>query len=81
MTRMELTSRVGTDGVLSIRLPIGLADADREVKITVEPVSPATDTAEESDWHRFLDETAGAWSGEKLVRPEQGEFEKRREWP
>ncbi len=34
MNRMILKSRVGTDGVLHVDIPIGVAEAGREVQIT-----------------------------------------------
>jgi len=81
MTRLELTSRVGADGTLTLRVPFGPADATREVKITVEPVSVPSPPLSQEEWKRFIEETAGCWSGEPLVRPEQGQFEDRLEWP
>ena len=78
MNRLVLHSRVGTDGVLQLDVPIGVADADREVEVTIEPVGPAPMTQEE--WRKFILETAGAWQGD-LERPAQGEFEVRDELP
>ncbi len=37
MTRMTLNARVGADGVL--HLPLGEAEANREVRVTIEPAS------------------------------------------
>ena len=53
---------------------VGPADADREVQVSVEPVAPAPLSPDE--WRRRILETAGKWEG-PLVRPEQGEYEKR----
>jgi hypothetical protein len=39
MTRMTLNVRVGANGVLHV--PLGLAEANREVRVTVEPAGPA----------------------------------------
>ena len=78
MNRIVLHSRVGTDGVLQLTVPIGVAEADREVEVTIEPAAPSTMTQEE--WHKFILETAGAWQGD-LERPAQGEFELRDELP
>ena len=81
VTRIELKSRVGPDGVLTLKVPIGKEDANREVVVTVQPVAkPAEVTFDREEWKRFIEETAGCWQGEPLVRPEQGEFEKREEW-
>jgi hypothetical protein len=73
MDRIVLKSRVGSNGVLQLSVPVGQADADREVRVTVEPVG-APPSPEE--WRRRVLETAGKWQG-PLARPEQGEFEQR----
>jgi hypothetical protein len=74
MTRIVLTSRVGSNGILQLTLPVGQAEADREVQITVEPIPAPVLSPEE--WRRRILETAGKWQGE-FERPEQGEFEER----
>jgi hypothetical protein len=40
MNRMVVKSRVGSDGVLHLALPVGVEEADKEVQITVEPITP-----------------------------------------
>jgi hypothetical protein len=45
----------------------------------VESVAPRS-TMTQEEWQKFIAETAGSWEGE-FERPEQGEFEKRDEWP
>ncbi len=75
MNRMVLHSRVGSDGVLHITVPIGQEEADREVQVTIDPLPPKM-TQEE--WRAFVLSTAGAWQGD-LERPEQGEYEVRDE--
>ena len=77
MKRMVLHSRVGSDGVLHVTVPIGKEDADREVRVTIDPVPPPM-TPEE--WQQFILSTAGAWQGD-LERPEQGEYDVRDELP
>jgi hypothetical protein len=62
MTRIELKSRIGPDGTLTLKLPVGVAEANREVLVTVEPVdetgrSPVLDPKQ---WRRFVEETAGS---------------------
>jgi hypothetical protein len=81
MTCIELRSRVGPDGMLTLRIPVGTAEANQEVIVSVRSAAnKSRATADATDWKRFVDETAGRWQGEPLVRPEQGEFEKRKEW-
>ncbi len=81
MDRIVLHSRVGTNGILQLAVPIGPADADREVEVTIAPAEPKHRTvSEQEEWRRFVLETAGAWQGD-LVRPEQGDYEQRDELP
>jgi hypothetical protein len=74
MNRIVVKSRVGSNGVLQLTLPVGPADADREVQITIEPVG--TPVLSPDEWRQRILETAGKWQGE-LERPEQGEYEQR----
>jgi hypothetical protein len=73
---MVVKSKVGPDGVLQLNVPVGPADANREVQVTIEPASPTHTTQEE--WREFIRTTAGAWQG-GFERPPQGEYEKRDE--
>ncbi len=74
MDRIVVKTQVGSNGILQLTLPVGLADANREVQVTVEPTNPATLSPDE--WRRGILETAGKWQGE-FERPEQGEYEQR----
>jgi hypothetical protein len=74
MNRIIVKSRVDSNGILNLALPVGPADADREVQITVEPVGPPALSLDE--WRRGILETAGKWQGD-FERPEQGEYERR----
>lgn len=74
MNRIVITSKVGSDGVLHLDLPVGQAEADREVQVTVESVQPPSMTQEE--WRAFILSTAGTWQGE-FERPPQGDYEQR----
>jgi hypothetical protein len=77
VNRIVLHSRVGADGVLQLTVPIGAADAEREVEVTIEPTGPRSQTdTQREEWRQFVLETAGAWQGD-LERPEQGEYEQR----
>ncbi len=81
MNRMVLHSRVGSDGVLHITVPIGEEDADREVQVTIDPgrVGPPSMTQEE--WRDFVLGTAGSITDPSFARHEQGEYERREEMP
>lgn len=72
-------ARVGSDGILSLNLPLGVAEADREVVVTVQPAPPSGAGMNSEQWQEFIRSTAGRWEGEPLVRPEQGEYETRDE--
>jgi len=78
MTRIVVNSKVGPDGVLHLTLPLGAAEADQDVRVTVEPVARPSPTAEE--WRRAVLATAGRWQGE-FERPPQGELEEREPLP
>lgn len=74
MSTIKLRSRVGPDGVLRLAVPVGQSEADREVELTIEPVTPKAET--DADYKEFLRRTAGAWQGD-FERPPQGEYEAR----
>jgi hypothetical protein len=79
MNRIVLHPRVGADGVLHLTVPVGAADAGREVQVTIEASEPKLQTGPgREEWRQFVLETAGAWQGE-LERPEQGDYEQRDE--
>jgi hypothetical protein len=79
MNQIVLHSRVGADGVLQITVPIGKADADREVQVIIDPIGPSPMTQEE--WRNFVLTTAGSITDPSFVRHEQGEYEHREELP
>jgi hypothetical protein len=81
MNRIVLHPRVGSDGVLHLSVPMGAAEAGREVEVTIEsPPSKTPGPRDQEEWRRFVMETAGTWQGD-FERPEQGEYEKRDELP
>jgi hypothetical protein len=83
MTSIELRARVGPDGVLALTIPVGISEANREVKVVVEPAGEAGESFRKpsrEEWAHFVAATAGAWLGE-LERPDQGKFEVRDQWP
>jgi hypothetical protein len=74
MDRIVVKSRVGSDGVLQLALPVGPADAGREVQVTVEPVGPPA--LSPNEWRQGILDAARKWQGE-FEQPEQGENEQR----
>jgi hypothetical protein len=70
---MILNSRVGSDGVLHLAIPVGEADADRNVRVTIEPTDLPDDKQSYPEWLRTI---AGKWQGE-FARPPNGQLEER----
>ena len=70
MGRIEVVSKVDSDGVLRLTVPLPKADAGREVRVTVEPVAKPPMPQEE--WREFVMEMAGSWQGD-FERPKHGE--------
>ena len=77
MNRLIVKSQVGPDGVLQVTVPLGAANANREVRIIIEPLPPRLT---QEDWQNFIMSTAGTWQGD-FERPEQGEYEQREKLP
>jgi hypothetical protein len=78
VNRVVVQSRVGADGVLHLDVPIGKEQAEKEVQVTIDPITKPALPHEE--WQQFVLSTAGAWQGD-LERPAQGDYEQRDELP
>ena len=80
MNPVSLKSRVGPDGILTVSVPLGEMEANREVQVTVEPVlcKPGMDRAA---WLKFIAETAGSIPDPSFQRQPQGDYEDRAELP
>ncbi len=74
MNQTILESRVDSDGVLRVTLPVGEAEANREVRVIVEPLSKKTPS--QAAWEPWVDSIAGSWPGE-FEKPPQGILEER----
>jgi hypothetical protein len=74
VNRIVMKSKVGGDGVLHLDVPLGPAEADQEVQVTVE--STPRDGTNEEEWRNWVQSMAGSWQGE-FERPPQGQFEQR----
>lgn len=75
MKSIVMKSKVSADGILHLEVPVGLAQADTEVQVTVEAVSTKKSMTEQ-EWGIWVDSMAGSWHGD-FKRPAQGEFETR----
>jgi hypothetical protein len=62
MKRIVFKARIDKNGVLNLTLPMGPSEADQEVQVTVEPVSPPVRALEE--WRQQILATAGKWQGD-----------------
>ena len=76
MNRMVVKSKVGSDGVLHLTLPVGVEEADKEVQITVEPITPKKVMSQE-EWEAWVDSMAGSITDPTFERPPQLPLEER----
>jgi hypothetical protein len=76
MNRMVVKSRVGSDGVLHLALPVGMEEADKEVQVTVELTTPKKEMTQE-EWEAWVDSMAGSITDPTFIRHPQGELEER----
>ena len=79
MESIQLHSKVGRDGVLELRVPLGRNEADREVVVTIQSLPGNGDLKrpDRPDWHTFINQTYGSCAGLGLERHQQGEYEHR----
>jgi hypothetical protein len=64
MNRIVLKSMVGADGVLQLTVAVGVAEADQEVRVTIE----SEPSASQQEYLGFVERTAGAWQRDFDVR-------------
>jgi len=76
----EYSSRVGADGALDLHVNLGPAQANREVRIVVQPVEiKPTQKMSQEEWVEFIKSTAGSIDDPTFIRHDQGQFEDRGE--
>jgi len=77
MHQIVVRSHVGSDGILQMKIPTEFKDADLQVTVTIETVTPTVNkTPEELGYPSdFFERTAGAFQDEPLIREDQGEYE------
>lgn len=73
MNRIVMNSKVSSDGTLRLLLPLGLAEADHEVRVIVESVAAQEVTSKE-EWETWVDAISGSWQGD-FERPPQADYE------
>lgn len=76
MTSIEVKSKVDASGVLNLSIPLGAAEANREVRVTVQPLD---DVISDEQWQKFVNDTAGSIPDPTFQRHPLGEFEQRDE--
>ena len=85
---LETAAHVGPDGRLEVNLPSQFANTD--VVLTIRPANGtpggfdaglpmSNHHAGLEESQRFVRQFSGRWEGERLIRPDQGEFEVREE--
>jgi hypothetical protein len=76
---IQFQSCVGEDGILNVRVNLGLDEAKKQVIITVAPVSDSGVVRKQAGmtWPEFIEQTYGSCDGLGLERHEQGNFEMR----
>jgi hypothetical protein len=81
MTYVEIKSRVGADGILTVTLPLGPEEANREVRVIVKPAGNRQSTVPPipEEWRTFVKRMAGCISDPTFQRPDQGQYELRGE--
>lgn len=80
MKSIMLQSHADPDGILNLRVPVGLPNADLEVMVIIAPLSLARKSPQDFGWTPgFFEQTAGAWQGAPLARESQGDYEARDE--
>ncbi len=77
MSLMELRSRIDANGVLNLSVPLGKSDANREVRVTVEPLNEVATPISADEWRQFVREMAGSIPDSTFERHPQGGFEQR----
>ena len=71
MKSIQVESEVGVDGILELRVPLGVGDAGTHVVVTIQPLPESSEpaTAAPSDWHDFVERTYGSCAGLGLEEP------------
>jgi hypothetical protein len=75
MNRIVMSSKVSSDGTLRLLLPLGLAEADHEVRVIVESMAAERVTSK-AEWEAWVDAISGSWQGD-FERPPQADYEQR----
>lgn len=79
MQTVRVQEKTGKDGVLQVRIPLGVPEREFDVLVVVQPketISTPT-TPEERGWPPgYFDSTFGSITDETFIRHPQGEYPK-----
>jgi hypothetical protein len=75
MKTIKLHGQTGSDGVLRLEVPTGLADEVVEILVVISPIGNVGE--DRIEWLKFIEDTAGSLSHDPIERPPQGEYEVR----
>ena len=68
---VRIESRVGKDGVLTLRVPLAPSDADTDVIVTIESKARRDKPRPEANWPSgYFDETFGCLMNDPLTIPD-----------
>jgi hypothetical protein len=85
MKAIQLESQVGDDGILSLHVPLGPAEARSRVMVTTSTfASTNPDARDQSDWKDFISRTYGSCADLGLEEPEDlplPEWDSPNRWP
>ena len=80
MLSLSLQSHVGSDGILTLQVPVGVSNTDLEIMLIFQPIKQPSwpKKSEDLGWPpNFFEETFGSCADDPLVRAPQGEYEER----
>ncbi len=76
MVPIETEFNTDANGVLNLSIALGSENANRQVRVVVEPLE---NVATDDQWQQFIRDTAGSIPDPTFQRHPQGEFEQREE--
>ena len=80
MQSLKFRTRVGQDGILELKMPIGIKNKNLEVILVVHAVEDVKPVAD-AEWpDNFFTKIIGGWDGAPLMREPQGNYETRSEF-
>jgi hypothetical protein len=74
MQTIRVLEKTGSDGTLSLRIPLGRPEVEYEVVVVLQPRTAVA--PEERGWPPGYFDLAGSVDDETFVRPSQGELPK-----